>query len=271
MLDATSQSSRGLAEFLGLLEGQEVLVSSRQDPYLQSHPLTRDRISFMRNHAANSPFADAPTPDDQLISFARMKAKLLGYLDPSKAIKVYPVSDTSLAARYARAFAYHRRANLKRALGEVDDLLAEYPDDGFFHELKGQILFENGLINAAVLSYVDAVALLPDESLIRVGLAQALIETGDIQVFDTAIEHLEAALRQDREQPGVHHLLSIAYGRTDRLGLSWLASAERAILTGRPKDAMGFAKRANNMLPVGSPGQLRAQDIEFVAKQALKR
>ncbi len=271
VLDATSQSSRGLAEFLGLLEGQEVLVSSRQDPYLQSHPLTRDRISFMRNHAANSPFADAPTPDDQLISFARMKAKLLGYLDPSKAIKVYPVSDTSLAARYARAFAYHRRANLKRALGEVDDLLAEYPDDGFFHELKGQILFENGLINAAVLSYVDAVALLPDESLIRVGLAQALIETGDIQVFDTAIEHLEAALRQDREQPGVHHLLSIAYGRTDRLGLSWLASAERAILTGRPKDAMGFAKRANNMLPVGSPGQLRAQDIEFVAKQALKR
>jgi predicted Zn-dependent protease len=271
ILDDTGQSSRGLAEFLGLLEGQEVLVSSRQDPYLRSHPLTRERISFVLNHAANSPFADAPTPDDQLVSFARMKAKLLGYLDPIKALKLYPVSDTSLAARYARAFAYHRRVNLKRALGEVDDLLAEYPDDGFFHELKGQILFENGHIDEAVLSYVDAVSLLPDESLIRVGLAQALIETGDIQVFDSAIEHLESALRQDREQPGVHRLLSVAYGRTDRLGLSWLASAERAILTGRPKDAIGFAKRANKMLPVGSPGQLRAQDIEFVAEQALKQ
>ncbi len=205
------------------------------------------------------------------MAFARMKAKLVGYLNPSGALKIYPVSDNSVAARYARAFAYHRRSNLKRALDEIDSLLAEFPDDGFFHELKGQILFENGLVNAAVLSYVDAVALLPGESLIRVGLAQALIETGDIEVFDSAIEHLEAALRQDREQPSVHRLLSVAYGRTDRLGLSWLASAERAILTRRPKDAMGFAKRANDMLPVGSPGQLRAQDIEFVAEQALKQ
>jgi predicted Zn-dependent protease len=271
ILDDTGQSSRGLAEFLGLLEGQEVLVSSRQDPYLRSHPLTRERISFVRNHAANSPFSDTPTPEAHLMAFARMKAKLVGYLNPSGALKIYPVSDNSVAARYARAFAYHRRSNLKRALDEIDSLLAEFPDDGFFHELKGQILFENGLVNAAVLSYVDAVALLPGESLIRVGLAQALIETGDIEVFDSAIEHLEAALRQDREQPSVHRLLSVAYGRTDRLGLSWLASAERAILTRRPKDAMGFAKRANDMLPVGSPGQLRAQDIEFVAEQALKQ
>lgn len=271
ILDDTGQSSRGLAEFLSLLEGQEVLVSSRQDPYLRSHPLTRERISFVRNHAAKSLFADTPTPDDQLITFERMKAKLLGFLDPGKALKVYPVNDTSLAARYARAIIYYRRNNFKRAIGVIDDLLAEYPDDGFFHELKGQILFENGRIDGAVLSYVNAVTLLPDESLIRVGLAQALIETGDIEVFDSAIEHLEAALRQDREQPGVHRLLSVAYGRTDRLGLSWLASAERAILTGRPKDAMGFAKRANDMLPIGSPGQLRAQDIEFVAEQALKQ
>lgn len=271
ILDDTGQSSRGLAEFLHLLEGQEVLVASRQDPYLRSHPLTRERVDFVRRHADNSPFSDAPTPESQQVAFARMKAKLLGYLSPREALQAYPDSDNSLGARYARAFAHFRRANLKRALGEIDSLLTEYPDDGYFHELKGQVLFENGLINAAVLSYWDAVAILPDEPLIRVGLARAMIETGDLQTFNAAIEHLEVALRQDREQPGAWRLLSVAYGRTDRFGLSWLASAEHAMLTGRPKDAIGFAKRANDILPAGSPGQLQAQDIEFTARQALKK
>ena len=271
ILDGTGQSSRGLAEFLGLLEGQEALVASRQDPYLRSHPLTRERINFVRNHIAGSPFSDAPTPEAQRLSFARMKAKLVGYLDPVEAFTVYPESDTSVAARYARAIAHYRRANLDRALGEIDGLLTDYPDDGFFHELKGQILFENGRIDEAVLSYIDAVALLPDEPLIRVGLGQAMIETGNTEVFPDAIGHIEVALRKDREQPGAWRLLSVAYGRTDQFGLSWLASAERAMLTGRPKDAIGFAKRANDLLAVGSPGQLRAQDIEFVAKQALKK
>ena len=59
ILDSTGQSARGLLEFLETLEDQQVLVSSRQDPYLQTHPLASDRINFVRNHIANSPYSDA--------------------------------------------------------------------------------------------------------------------------------------------------------------------------------------------------------------------
>ncbi|MCH7472360.1 metallophosphoesterase [bacterium] len=71
--------------------------------------------------------------------------------------------------------------------------------------------------------------------------------------------------------PHAWRLLSIAYGRTDRLGMSSLASAERAILVNNHKEAIAFAQRADNLLPAGTPGQLRAQDIEFAAKQALSK
>ena len=270
-LDSTGQSSRGLLEFLRILERQEALVSGRQNPYLRTHPLAGDRIAFVGNHVANSPYSNVPSPADQIVRFARMKAKLMGFIDPGAALKAYPEDDTSLDARYARAIAHYRRPDLPRAFAEIDSLIAEYPGDGFFLELKGQILFENGYIDDAVLSYGDAVAALPDEPLIRVGLARALVESGRREALDEAIHHLEIVVRQDSEQPQAWRLLSIAYGRTDRLGLSWLASAQRAMLTGRPKDALEFATRANKMLPNGSPGQLRAQDIEFAAKNVLNR
>ena len=44
-LDATGQSSVGLVDFLGTLEDQELLSTSRRSPYLSTHPLTRDRIA----------------------------------------------------------------------------------------------------------------------------------------------------------------------------------------------------------------------------------
>ncbi len=78
-------------------------------------------------------------------------------------------------------------------------------------------------------------------------------------------------MRHDRDNARAWRLLSIAYGRTDQPGLSALASAELAMLAGRYTDAVGFAKRATQHLAYGSPGQLRAEDIEHAAANALKK
>ncbi len=270
-LDRTGQSARGLYEFLQILEDQEVLVASRQDPYLRTHPLVRGRVNFVRNHVENSPYSAVEPSAAQAAQFARMIAKLRGFLNPREVFRDYPDEDQSLAARYARAIAHYRRPDLVPALAEIDSLLAEYPEDGYFHELKGQLLFENGRIDAAMESYVSAVEKLPQEPLIRVGLAQVMVERGDGEAIDSAVEHLQIAVRQDDGYPLAWRLLSIAYGRTDRLGLSSLASAERAMLMDDHQAAIAFAKRADDLLPAGAPGQLRAQDIKFAAKQALNK
>ena len=108
--------------------------------------------------------------------FRRMRAKLQGFLaPPSQTFARYPETDSSIEARYARAVAHSRRADLARALTEIESLIAGRTDDPYFHELKGQILFENGRVADAVGSYQTAVRLLPDAPLIRVALAHALL------------------------------------------------------------------------------------------------
>ena len=84
------------------------------------------------------------------------------------------------------------------AEGRVDALLAEYPDDPYFHELKGQMLFENGHVAEAIAPYRKAVRLRPDASLLKVGLAQALIESGAPGANAEAIAHLEEAVARAR-------------------------------------------------------------------------
>jgi predicted Zn-dependent protease len=50
----------------------------------------------------------------------------------------------SVSARYGRAIAYYRIPELKKALDLIDGLIQQEPNNPYFHELKGQMLFENG-------------------------------------------------------------------------------------------------------------------------------
>src|SRR5438105_3491 len=87
----------------------------------------------------------------------RIKAKLHAFLDdPSKTLAAYPESDRSPLARYARAIAYYRIPKLDRALPEIDGLIRDFPNDPYYRELKGQMLFENGRLREATRPYEDA-------------------------------------------------------------------------------------------------------------------
>ncbi|MGQ0664874.1 MAG: M48 family metalloprotease [Pseudomonadota bacterium] len=261
LLDRSGQSARGLQEFLEIIADQELLAAGRQDPYVRTHPIGRERVESVRAHVANSPLAAAPPRPDFAEKHRRMRAKLLAYLDPARALQVYKETDTGLEARYARAIATSRRPDYPAALALVDQLIAERPDDGFFLDTKGQMLFEAGRIAESLPLYQRAAKLLPGEPLILTALAQVQIEANSTELTKAAIANLEAARRLDPSHGEMWRLLAVAYGRDDQLGMSALAQAERAALHGRGAEARSFAERAERLLPVGSPGWLRAQDI----------
>ncbi len=254
-------SGRGLLEVMRKLSNQEALLPESQDPYVRSHPLTRERIQSLQTEVERSAFKDKPSRPEDLVAFQRMKAKLVGFLTPDKVAKDYPASDLSVPGRYARAIAYHRSARLDLALQEIDGLIAESPNDPFFQELKGQVLYESGKSAEAVEPYKRSVELLPQEPLLRLGLAQAQIALNDAALNREAIQHLEIATRADPDMIDGWRNLAIAYGRDQNFGMSSIASAERALRTGRRDEARGHASRAERELPYGSPGYLRAQDI----------
>ncbi len=82
---------------------------------------------------------------------------------------------------------------------------------------------------------------------------------------------MRRAVRLDPGNPSAWRWLGMAYGRNGDVGRAALATAERYILTGKFRDAVGQASRAERLLPKGTPGWLRAQDLKAAASQAMKK
>jgi predicted Zn-dependent protease len=258
-MDRAGIPSQGLAEFFRVLENQNVLAVSSMPPYLQSHPLTRDRITFVENHVANSPLAELPPGWSE--AHARMVVKLQAFLgDPREVLRRYE-GDDSVPGRFARAIAQYRLPDLRQGLADIDGLIAEYPDDPYFHELKGQMLFENGRIEAAIPPYREAVRLAPDSALLKIGLARALVETGASEGYHEAIGLLEEGLQREPTNAFGWRLLGIAQGRQGMEGHSNLSLAEYALLAGKPDDARLYARRAEGRIEPSDPAWLRLQDV----------
>jgi predicted Zn-dependent protease len=271
-LDKTGQSAQGLYDFFKILEGQELLAPARQDPYLRTHPLTRARMDTVWEHLQHSKAKDAPEPKEWEEQHRRMKAKLGAFLGaPAAALGQYKESDKSVAARYARAIAYYRIPDLKRALPAIDDLIRAEPDNPYFQELKGQVLFENGRIAEALPPYREAVRLAPESGLLRMSLGQVEVETNDPMQNKRAIANLTEASRSERDNPSVWRLLAIAYGRDDNMGMAALSMSEQAMLQGDWKMARQQATRATQILPAGTPARIRAEDLREAAKRSAEK
>lgn len=180
-----------------------------------------------------------------------------------KTLERYPEKDVSLPARYARTVAFYKDGYFKKALEHIDALIADYPDDPYFYELKGQILFETGRAAEAVEPYRKAVELLQDSVLMRVGLIQAQIEKDDPDSLLRAQKELSAFANTGHEIPLIWRLQAIVYGRTGQPGLAAYALAEYNMMSGNTKQAQMFAERAVSLLPDGLPASLRAQDILY--------
>ena len=183
-LDKLGISASGMVKVFELLRRHEREKIGRPDPYMLTHPLTSLRIEHIRNHVEQSSIPEGAYPKEYDILHQRMVAKLYGFLQaPEKTFFRYPQSDKSVPARIARAIAYYKMPDVTRAVTEMDSLIAESPNDPFFHELKGQILFENNHPKEALASYRRAVELLPNSPLILVDLARVELAQQDASLL----------------------------------------------------------------------------------------
>lgn len=256
-----------MEEVLDIFRGQEALSASRQDPYLLTHPLTRERLRAVRALIAGHEGAAADARADYW--FARMSGKLTAFLRaPSWTLRRVG-NDSSEIARLRRAIAYHRQPDEDRAMAEINALVSMRPDDPFYHELRGQILYESRRYVEAVSAYARAVDLAPREPLILAGYGRALLASDTVSGNRQALEVLNRARARDPYNPRLLRDLALAHARLDQTGLASATTAERYALLGRFEDAVIHANRASGLLPEGSPGWLRAQDVLGVAQRVL--
>ena len=266
-LDTLHWSARGFLELLNKLKDEESLISANQDPYIQTHPLTQDRIDYVAHHVATSPWSNAKLPAGFDSRYALVRAKLDAFLTPSSlTLSRVKASDTSAPARYARAIALYRLSHTAEALALLKGLEAQDPGNPWFRELEGQVLFDGGNPRAAIGPYQEALRLAPGAMLIRGELARAMIETGDASLLRPAITQLQIAVAAAPDQAEFWQALADAYGRLGEIGRAQLASAESAMVLGDIPRAKGFAIAAEKTLPPG-PDRLRAQDISNATRK----
>ncbi|MCG6903982.1 MAG: M48 family metalloprotease [Rhodobacter sp.] len=257
-----------MADVLDYFRGQEALSAARQDPYVLSHPLTRDRIRAVQGYAAAyaGRAKDDPAAD---YWFARAKGKLGAFLqNPSFTLRKVGKTDGSDIAVMRRAIAYHRIPRNDRALAEINTLAGMRANDPFVHELRGQILLESRNFAASVNAYGRAVGLAPKNPLILAGYGRALLALNTADSNGKALRALEQARSREGNDPNAMRDLATAYARNGQNGMASATTAERYALLGDLKTAAIHAKRAVGLLSRGSPGWNRAQDVLNAAKAA---
>lgn len=265
-LERAGLSGRGLLSFFENFRSQEVFSDARRYPYFRSHPLSSQRIENLRRFVSEQSNYDKTDSPERMAQHALILAKIHAFMDaPNATLRDYPESDVSLPGRYARAIAWYRDGQTERALAAADVLLAEQPENPYFWELKGQILFEEGRPAEAIGAHQRSVELKPDAPLLRINLAHAMIETRDPARLDQAVDQLKRATTLEKDNTLGWRLLSQAYASQGKEGEARLASAEMYFAMGAEQQATQFALRARDMLEPGSAEWTRAMDIVFAS------
>jgi predicted Zn-dependent protease len=263
-LNRTKQSVQGMLETFRHFADQSLGSVNFIDPYIQSHPMPQDRIAQLRDLAERSAYYNAKDPPQLQFRHDMVRAKLEAFTNKNNAAYVmrkYPETDRTLPARYARAITRYFAAGVDGAMKDLDALLAEQPNNPYFHELKGQFLLESGKAAAAIPPLQKAVSLAPSAGLMRVMLGQALIATNDPALVKDAIGQLQKALTKEKQSVVGYRQLAIAYGRLNRIPEAQLASAQGFLFEGNADFAKVHAERAIRAFPEGSPNWVKANDI----------
>lgn len=269
---AVGISGRGELDFFKKLLNEETrLAIPQDDPFVRDHPLTEDRIEQMQITFEASPAWNNPPDPAFEARFQRIKAKLVGFVEePGRVYQLYPTTDTSVPARYARVYAYHKQAFTDKAVAEVDALLKTAPSDPYFNEIKGQVLLESGKPADAIpplrLAFAQS-----HNPLIAALLGHALISTENPKDNDEAKTILKQAVARDNQNPFAWYQLGVVYERAGDEPRASLAMAEQAQLSGEKSRALMAARHAMEGLPVGSPDWIRAQDIVMVSATGKKK
>ena len=262
-LEATGQSAKGMLKTFQRFQSALSLSGARVDPYQISHPMPRDRIANLENLAQKSRYYDKADAPELQTRHEMMRAKIAVYTGGQGATaRLFKKTPAGLATQYGDAMNTYLYGNLRSAMQKADVLVKSNPKNPYFHELRGDVLMKSNRPADAAKAYATAAKLDPAKSgILRIGVGQALMASGDPASLKKAVSELNAGLERDKENPMGYRLLAQAYGQLGDIPQAELATAEGHFYAGAYQDAKIFALRAQQRLKRGSPGWVRAQDI----------
>lgn len=257
------QNPHGFIEVFEQMDQMSHPMESKINPNQVNHPLTAERLKNVREQVQklNSKY----TPNKKLESqraakYELVRAKLIGYLDSADRVQnLYPNSDTSDAAIYARAIARMQAGNLDAARTGAQTLISRHPENPYFYELLGDIQYQFGHYDDSITAYERSLALAGNAPQIQTALALVLAERNMPGDNARAIELCKRAILT-QSSPLAYWVMARAYDETDSGRANW-ARAEFYNMAGDMKNARTYAKRARQELPKSTPEYIKSGDI----------
>jgi predicted Zn-dependent protease len=248
----------------------QIVTGQRLNPYLLTHPLANTRLNALKTRTESSPYFDRKNSPEEMHRLHLIQAKIKGFLeDPNTVLRDYPLSDQSEPAHYARSVAYYRYSDIDKALKEVRTLTEAHPENPYYTELEGQILFEYGRTDEAIDPHRKSVELAPNNALFRINLGRALLANGSPAHLRQAEAELKRATALERDNSFAWFELARVYGAQGNEALANLATAESKFHAGDKAAANQFARRAMGMgIARSTPEWRQAADIILATQPA---
>jgi len=230
------------------------------NPYRMRHPFTSERLRDVREK-----IRQIERPNQNQVRYQTeynlIRAKIIGYLSTAERVRtIFPTSNTTDAAIYARAIMNMRAGNLSAAETGARTLISRHSSNPFFFELLGDIMYRYGRYDDSVRAYERALELRPNSPLIQIALAIVLAERQRPGDAARAAE-LSRRVLLTRRMAMAYWTLSKAEAAMGNTGVSHWAMAEFYNMRGNRTRARELARRAQRNLPRNSPEWIRAGEL----------
>jgi predicted Zn-dependent protease len=221
-LEKLGYSVDALIDVFRLFRDMEILNGEVNLPvYIRTHPKSDNRISALQSKRSSK--NNLKTNDDQLRKrYNHLSIKLKAYLG-----KIDYRTITQYDDDYSKAIYFHRIGKSQEAIGLLQKLLVENPNNTYYKETLAQIMYETGQLNKSIEIY-EQIYNNKTNILIKIDYANALIQAD--QKLDIAISILESVKYEETLNSDVYRLLATAYGKKNREGLSMFMLANEQML-----------------------------------------
>lgn len=118
-LEASNQSAEGLYTFFNRLAGEELLITDRGDPYVRTHPMSRDRMATIRAHIERSAIK-RPTASSKIETRLAQPGDTIAVASDGAGVELRSIVAAELA----------RMGFKVKDLGTIDGGAASDPDAG---------------------------------------------------------------------------------------------------------------------------------------------
>ncbi len=169
-----------MATFFEKLSRRHAFTSERIPSFLQTHPVTSERIGEARERARLLPAVDVTDS----VSYGVVKARLEVFGAPSEeaALEIFAsrmdAGGDRVEDRYGYALSLHGEGRHDLAQRVFSDLVEEFPGVIAFRIGEGEALMEGYQTNLALARYEEAIELSPRNVPLTLSYADALIRTG---------------------------------------------------------------------------------------------